>query len=686
MFTGFFVLLFIGVNVGNLLLYTFFSKALVSEINTGNMNMLTKIKNATELMYEEIHALSTQLGHGNITITKIMFENERDRLLEYQGHQILQSTLVSYPYIDYLAVYNERLDELIGTRYFTIASEEALKELARNSYQQGGGGGIQFTIPLAVEPQGPSQNNPARNTITLIIYSPLSLEDDKGVLLAGINCDYFQQLISKMDEGNLETVMILHGNAQVISHPDVSQLLMDYSGREFVTDIISGGSGSGYFIREIDTVETFVSYTKSGVLDWVFINMVPYNKIMSRLLFLRNLTLIITLIVLCAGVVISYLLALRMYQPIRQILKRLNYNQAPERIMGGHEDLYIEKQLEYLHSAAQLSESVVRGTIVIDLIKNQYIDNEIINSQVIETVFKHPYYMICIFSYDKQEAFEKLNTGGQGDMRNRLIKIVEELMKKVSPSADYAVISPTDVACLLHLDTGAIPEQMGLLMAETGEMVKKFNNLTISAAAGSIVNSIFVINDSFEEAREILKERFFSGAETYIIRKRGTFTPTGFGGISRISESVRGETQFPERIMVELNNAVISGAAKQITDAVGKLSAELEKTSYEYAHMHLNTAVMQLLSFCLVNKLPVDANSFHAINSRIQGLETLQKACEILREFCFSLVSSISKNPEETLPPIVRDAVKLAAEKYGNPAFSINTAAAIFNITPAYSP
>jgi two-component system response regulator YesN len=242
-------------------------------------------------------------------------------------------------------------------------------------------------------------------------------------------------------------------------------------------------------------------------------------------------------------------------------------------------------------------------------------------------------------------------------------------MKKICPSADYAVISSTDVACLLHLDTGAVPEQLGLLIAETGEMVKKFNNLTISAAAGSVVNSIFVINDSFEEAREILKERFFSGAETLIIRTSG---------------AVRGETQFPERIMEELNSAVISGAVRQITDSVGKLSVDLKKTSYEYAHMHLNTAVMQLLSFCLVNKLPVDANSFHAVNSKIQGLETLQKACEILREFCLSLVNSISKNPGETLPPIVRDAVKLAEEKFGDPAFSINTAAAIFNITPAY--
>jgi AraC-like DNA-binding protein len=487
MFIGFSILFFIGVNTGNLLLYTLFSKNMVSEINAGNLDMLAKVKNATELMYEEMIALSTQLGHNNITITKIMFENERDRLLEYQGHQILQNALVSFPYIDYFAIYNERLDELIGTMYFSAASEAELKSLARNYYQQGM---YRLTIPLAVENR-PSSGG-VLNTITLVIYSPLSLENDKGVFLVGINCDYFQQLISKMDEGNLDTVMILHGNGRVISHPDISQVLTDYSGNDFFKEINSAGGASDFFIRDIDATKTIVSYTRSGVLDWIFINMAPYKKITARILFLRNLTLIITLVILCAGISTSYFLAVKMYKPIQQVLNRLNYNPPRKRNdPRSNENLYIEKQLEYLSSKA------------------------------IETAFKDPYYMVCVFSYDKQEDFGKLDAAGQEDMRNRLVKIVEELFKKACTAMDYAAISSTDIALLLHLSAGAAPENLGLLMAETGEMVKRFNGLTVSAAAGPVVNSIFSINESFEEAQKILKERFFLGTETFILSEEG---------------------------------------------------------------------------------------------------------------------------------------------------------------------
>jgi YesN/AraC family two-component response regulator len=193
---------------------------------------------------------------------------------------------------------------------------------------------------------------------------------------------------------------------------------------------------------------------------------------------------------------VSYLIALRLYKPI-------------------------QKQLDYLNSAAQITEPVIRSTVVFDLLKNQYDDN-IINNQAIETIFKNPYYLVCVFSYDKQEAFEKLSAEKQGDMRNRLVKIAEELIKNICPSVDHAVVSLTDIALLLHLDVGAIPEKLGRFMAETGEMVKKFNGLTISSAAGSVVNSIFAIDDSFEEALDNLKERFFLGNEITVVRKSDT--------------------------------------------------------------------------------------------------------------------------------------------------------------------
>jgi AraC-like DNA-binding protein len=667
MFTWFFILVFIAVNTGNLLLYVFFSRILVSEIHNRNLEMLTKIKNATELIYNEIVSLSVQLGHSNITLTNVMFEKERNRILEYQSHQILRSTLVSYPYIDYFAIYNERLNELITTRYFDQATETVLKNLAQEYYHTGK---YYPTIPLSVENQIVVPGKSRKNTITLLIYSPLSMEHEKGVLILGIDCDYFQQLINKMDKENSETIMILHENNQVISHPDIGNLLADYSDNELVPEIESNISNSDFFIRNIGDVKTFVSYTRSEILGWTFINMASYGKITTNLVFLRNITFAITLIILCAAIITVFLLSGKMYRPIQRILNRLDYKPSSMKTMDADNEIfYIEKRIDYFRSTAELSEPAIRSSVVFDLLKNQYIDNDIINNRVIESAFNASYYLVCVFSYDQQENFEDLNNEKQRDMRRCLIKIAREFMKAVCISVDYAVISPADIAVLLHLDVGAIPKNLGPAMAETAEMVKKASGLTVSAAAGSVVNNIFAINDSFEKARKLLTGRFFLGPETIILQQDGTENATALS---------------PQEAMDDLNNSIVFGESTKIKQSVEKLFDMLRKTDYEHARIYLNIAVMQLLSFLLVNKIPADADSFHALNNKIQNTETLERSCGFFLDFCLSIEKSINKTDEETIPHIVRDGIRLAKGKYRDPAFSLNTAATELNITPAY--
>jgi AraC-like DNA-binding protein len=664
MFAGFFILLFIGVNTGNILLYTFFSRTLVKEMGESNQDMLTKVKNATELICGDMLSLSVRLGNWNTTITRMMFEKDRDRLLEYQGTQIMRDTLLSYPNIDYIAVYNERLDEIMGTRYFTSQTAEDMKELANAYFRRGG---LNLTIPLNVASVSAPAADAGRKTITMIIYSHLSLAEEKGVLLAGINCGYFQQLIRRMDERNLGTVMILHGGGQIISHPDPDQLLLNFRDQEIYELLNTDNSQSGYFVRGSGRNKTHITYTQSGVLGWTFISMTPWDKMAAKLIALRNLTLAITAVILFTGLFISYLLALKMYRPVQRILKRLDYRPAlQETGRLKNEDEYIEKQIDYLRSAADISEPLIRSAIVMDLLKNQYTGNSPIVSRVCAEAFQEAYYLVCLLSWDGREDFERLSAGEQGLRREQLIKIALEFLGRTCVSADHAVIDPVTVALVLHLESGAIPGSLFPLLAETAEAAEKFCGQTVSAARGSIVNSIFAINDSFEEARELLKERFFSGPQTIMS--------------ADLARPRREDNSFPDRIVEELYQAILRGDTKKMRTLTGEFAAFLGEVTCEYARMCLSMLVMRLLSFCLFNKLPVDAGSFHHLNSRILTSETLREAMALLADFCLSL----SGDPADSPPPLIQEAIALAAENYQNPGFSINAAAESFNITPAY--
>jgi AraC-like DNA-binding protein len=681
-FAGVFIVVFISVNTGNFILYAFFSSALTAEIEKASLQMLTKVKNATELMYNEIISLSTQLGHGNITITRLMFEEERDRILEYQSHQIMQNALVSFPYIDYIAVYNERLDEIIATKYFVSETVSELKALANRYFQTGF---RNLTIPLSVRHMVTNPDSTVKNTITIIVYSPLSLKDDKGVLLVGVDCDYFQQLIRRLDEGDLETVMILHGNGELITHTEINRQLQDFPEREYLEVIFYNEKDTGFYTTGIKGDKMFVSFTKSVILNWVFVSMAPYKKMAAKLIFLRNLTFILTLLVLCAGLFISYLMAISMYKPVQRILKRFNYipgkpskKQAAGRKETGisgnennNENEFIEKQLDYLSSAAEITEPLIKNAFIVDLLKNHCESNIIgeslanFNNHVISSVFREPYYLVCILSIDEQENEQP---DGLINKRNILQKIAAELFKKTSIPVDYISLSSTDIAVVLHLETGAVPGDLVPLIGETGEMAKKFAGFSVSASVGSIVNSIYAINDSFEEAESGLKERFFLGD----------------GIIACKPNMERKELAYPEHAGEQLYQALLLGDTGNIQKVLDMFIGALEKTTYEYARMYLNTIVMQTLYFSLADKLAVDANSFHQLAELLQKTQTLEKVYSLLSKFFLGLAGSIKKDSAGSLPVFIRDVIKMTAEKYHDPLFSINTAAESLNITPAY--
>ena len=667
MFAGLFIVIFISVNAGNFLLYAFFSSALDTEVKAGSLRILSKVKYATEQIYNDVTSLSTQLSHGNITITRLMFEKERDRILEYQAHQIMQNIMVSYPVIDYIAVYNERLDEIIATRYFDSVTEAGLKYLANYYYQRGA---LNSAIPITVKHIGSVLDITSRNTVTICNYSPLSLANDKGVLLVGINCNFFQQLIKGLDEGDLETIMILDDGGQVISHPDTAEIFQNYRDKEYLEEVFTGGRETFSYVSTIDSIKTYISYTKSEPLGWKFVSLVPYKTMASKLIFMRNLTLILTFCILCAGLFISYLLALNMYKPIQGILKRLNPGPVPRKFpVLKNENEYIEKQIDYLRSTADISESLIKSTIIYDLLKNQYVEDKIISNHIIGELFKEPYYLGCILSFDEQDEFDGLDAEDQAAERNKLIKIAVELLCRTCVSVDFVVLSSTDSALVLHLETGAVPENLIPTLMEINEMSKKFSGRSVSSAAGSIVNSIFAINDSYEEAAANLKERFFSGAGTVIAGQ---------------NREDRREIAYPRHTEAQLYQAVLSGDEKSINVIIGGFTDTIGKTTYEYARIYLIIVITETLSLCLADKLPVDPNSFHALIRKLQRTETLQKAGIILNVFYSSLAGQVHRDPPGSLPPFVLDAIKLAAENYQNPLFSINTAAENFSFTPAY--
>jgi AraC-like DNA-binding protein len=664
-FLGVFISIFLGVNAGSFALYAYFSSTLLKEINTSTLNMLTKVMNGTELIYNEITSLMLQLTNGDITITRMMFESDKDRLVEYQGHQTMQKAVVSYPYIEYLAIYNERLNEIMATKDLSQDIRKELKELTDYNFRRYP---RDLTIPIKISLFAPKLVPPrTANTITLILYSPLSLENDKGALILGINCDYFQQLLGQMDGGELETIMILHSDNRVISHPDGSLQLLDFSGKDYVSRIKSSEDASGFFIQKIDGTPTCISFTKSRTLGWTFISMIPYKKMIAKLNTLRYIVLLITFIILCAGVFVSYRMAVTMYSPIQRILKRLDFSLPLTWFNKKAEDAYIDERIDYLRSTANKSKALMRNMAILELLKNQYTGSDAADARIPDDIFRDPYHLVCMVSINAKEEFEKLNADEQGIVRLKFANIGAELLGKCCKSLDYAALEPGSIAFVLHLESGAYPGELVPLLLEIGVAMQKYCGYSTSAAIGSIVDSIFAINDSYEEAEKLIKERFFSPGKVFM---QETAAP-------------RKEIAYPQAAGDAAAGAILSSDRQNLELALNEFMQALEKTTYDYAQMHLNTLITEILSYCLSRDSNTDANSFHNLIWKLRKMETFSMVRKALAEFCNSLAEKY-KQTEASSPCFIKKSLALIETRYGEPVFSVNTAAEVFNITPAY--
>jgi AraC-like DNA-binding protein len=658
-FLGLFITIFLGVNIVAYFLYSVFSATLVSEINTGTGQTLAKIKNGMELIYNDIISLMTQMAFGDITLTRMMFETGRDRILEYQGYQILKRTMMSHPFVDYLGIYNERLDLIMTTCDFTSESQARLKGLANNYYRRAAN---TQTILISLQKGAPVS---VLDSITLVMYSSLSLENDKGALLMGIKLSYFQQLVQQINKGDLEEVIIFHDSGQLITSSN-----HDYGKEDFIRTIQNLPDESGFFLSRVSGEETHVSFTRSRPLGWTFISLSPYKSMVSGLNSLRLIVFFITLGILCAGILISYFMAVSMYRPVYRLLRQFNYFPSKRSLLSSNpEGAYIEKQIDSLRSTADMSETLIRNYTVMNLLKNQNTESDAINMKILEPAFGDPFYMVCLVSIDEQRAWERLDAAGQEKIRRHIISIGGGFLKQCCKSVDYGIVKPADIAFVLHLGDGVCPPALIPMLAETIEAVKDASGQSISCAVSSIVNSIFAINDSYEETDVLMGERYYAGFGNVILKKPD-------GG--------RVKTGYPEDIADALCNALFSGDSQGITEGVNKFAAYLRETARDYIQIHLNTVIMRMLSHYLSHTIPVDAPSFYSVFQELCELETLERVRERFSGFCLALAQGFREKEPEPLPALVNDSIALAEKFYTDPLFNVNVAAGWLNITPSY--
>ncbi|APO42724.1 two-component sensor histidine kinase [Paenibacillus xylanexedens] len=144
-------------------------------------------------------------------------------------------------------------------------------------------------------------------------YEPMTLEP-VGILFLRINIERLVEEYAGIDSQDSD--IILKAGSDVV-----------YPYRQLPEAVSAGlnplpGSG-GYEIKNLDGREIFLSQKKSAYTDWVYYNMASYDEIFERIIWLKNILIVVYLIAILVVLALGMVFARSLTRPIRQLISQM---------------------------------------------------------------------------------------------------------------------------------------------------------------------------------------------------------------------------------------------------------------------------------------------------------------------------------------------------------------------------
>ncbi|MGE5549733.1 MAG: AraC family transcriptional regulator [Bacteroidota bacterium] len=289
-----------------------------------NRAMLGQARQAIDTQIEALKQLSVDIARDPL-VQALMYEtNPREPKLIYQMVSVTQKISNDEglnPFLDSIYIYFKKSRMILthSGKYTPEFFYESQTHYADLSYAQ-----WLRTLDEYHDrdflPVGKimDNNGASHNVITYICSLPLDARQSRlAALVALINEEKINNLLADIETLNRGVLYVLDQNNRVlIALGDRSFRLAD-PGRD-----LAGGKDT--FYRRLDGRNVAVSFVESDYSGWKYVAIVPTEVFMSKVNYIRTLTIGIFVLSLIMGLLMAYLLAIRNYRPLKSMVDHLS--------------------------------------------------------------------------------------------------------------------------------------------------------------------------------------------------------------------------------------------------------------------------------------------------------------------------------------------------------------------------
>ncbi|QJD86838.1 AraC family transcriptional regulator [Cohnella herbarum] len=583
--------------------------------------------------------------------------------IDYVKYQTkMQSYKTIYPFLQSIYIYN-------GQTVYSVPSENFLYN--RGNFSDKGIFSIlddiqnnrSHSIVLREIPNIMSGiSSGASKTVNVYTYLFFDTQLEKGkvseAIILNISEDWIKQNISISDQQSDNRMFILDSKGRLMSGDPNHPLLSDMNEFEYTRIINSSKEPSGSLHMNADGVDSFITYTDTGVFDWKLVSVTPYTKIVQEIEIMKKKTLLLMLIFLAGSVLLTFYFSRRLYVPVKLVIQNYHTLESEQK-----EEFYSRKQ-EVLRKLVQSSDFGSDQSIL-----------RIFNKFNIEL---EPWesLQLFLFKIDHYSEFSsQYSSKDRGLLKFAMMNIISELLSGMYKH-ECIEVEEDQILLLINFKAEEESQQQERLLELLQEIqlnTSKYLRLSVSITISQPFESISNINFYYLKTLDLSYYRMILGHQAII---------------SESVVSIRNEDfKYPQDQEKELTDALIQGhfeeADRVLFDMIGYASA--------YSYTVLNSVLIRLLLSIRYAIEVLEANhsmkvnfNFNTYLTKLQKIETLDNIKSDFRQLFGHLAEELQSKKDNKYLDLLEDVNRIIQRDFTNPGLSLDTIADEVGFSPPY--
>ncbi|MNZ59350.1 HTH-type transcriptional regulator YesS [compost metagenome] len=627
-------------------LYWLSSKTLLQEIGDhSNSLLINGAKNTTQFMEWSInYAYSSS---SDVQIKSYALSDEQTNFDKYTVWNRLMNVKSGNPSIDSVYLINDYTHEVLDSRmgltdFDSFYDQEVLQRL-RSRKLTDGSFLMPRTIPL------PLTSNEHKKVITAII--PYETGKSISAFVLNVDTDGIMTLLQKNNSYTGTDFFVLNDKDELVfstTNPTDQQIQEFSLASENYTD------GWRLFkpANQSEQMLVFANTSISGIQNWKFIESIPKSIILSKITFLRNLTLLLFAGLFAASLWVIVLLSRRVYSPIQELVHNVMDQHRTDKQDGQNESdelVYLSKvfvsQIERINKLTEHgrhNQILARERFLRELLGGlTYSITEIRHScQELEIELPEEDLSIIIYRIDHFAHFTSLySEKDQRLLRFAMANIIQESLK--TDQDIYTVDMGADhVATILPINKGQSSSVYAEKLKQTQQLLEQYLSISTTIACGKYMESLSELHEGYLETYELTQERFRLGHGALVVEEYTKVSPTEL-------------YHMPVKLEHQMSQAIHKADASAFQVSMNIAVNALQERPYFECKMSLITLFMQIrrtiqeVSYQLVLSR---SWSLTSVEDQINSLETLEAVVQWMAELAvksldeIAAARSVSKN------------------------------------------